>query len=326
MPILSDASRDGVFHEGEEAVQRRAGVFEMAAKLGERMVERSLDAQFAAFLAAQPFVVVGSSAPSGMVWASVLMGPPGFAAATSADRVVIRTAVDDDDPLSQSLADGPSPIGVLVLEPMTRGRIRLNGVGRRTAAGVELKLREVFGNCPKYIQRRRPRELAGPADEGGSRLGTALDPGQRALVGTADTFFVASRHPGRGADASHRGGRPGFVAVADDGASLTFPDYQGNNMFQTLGNLTADPAIGLLFIDWESGRTLQLSGRAEIIWDAARLADWPDAQRLVDVRVEAVIDCAAGSPLVWELVEPHRLNPPVPSTGPDLNSTQASVA
>jgi hypothetical protein len=73
MPILSDASRDGVFHEGEEAVQRRAGVFEMAAKLGERMVERSLDAQFAAILAAQPFVVVGSSAPSGMVWASVLM-------------------------------------------------------------------------------------------------------------------------------------------------------------------------------------------------------------------------------------------------------------
>jgi hypothetical protein len=48
---------------------------------------------------------------------------------------------------------------------------------------------------------------------------------------------------------------------------LAFPDYSGNRMFQTLGNLAVNPRAGLLFVDWETGSTLQLTGRAQIIWD-----------------------------------------------------------
>jgi hypothetical protein len=167
----------------------------------------------------------------------------------------------------------------------------------------------VFGNCPKYIQRRFPREWLAPQGDGVAVVGSALDASQRALVETADTLFVASRHPTRGTDASHRGGRPGFVTVTEDGASLTFPDYPGNNMFQALGNLAVDPAIGLLFVDFKSGRTLQLSGDAEIVWDESRLAASPGAQRLIDVRVRELVDRPHGSALGWELVEPYRLNP-----------------
>jgi predicted pyridoxine 5'-phosphate oxidase superfamily flavin-nucleotide-binding protein len=294
-----------VFHEGEALVQRRAGVVEQAARLGPRMVQRTLDEDSAAFLAAQPFVVVGS----GSTWASILTGEPGFARAATPERIVIEAEIDAADPLSRSLAAGPTAIGLLVLDPRSRGRMRFNGVGERTPTGLQLELREVFGNCPKYIQRRLPREWLEPGDDGVAVVGSVLDADQRTLVETADTFFVASRHPTRGTDASHRGGRPGFVAVAEDGASLTFPDYQGNNMFQTLGNLAVDPAIGLLFVDWVSGRTLQLSGDAEIVWDEGRLAAWPGAQRLVDVRVRSLVDRPHGSALRWELVEPHRLNP-----------------
>jgi hypothetical protein len=306
------SQRSEVFHEGEKAVQERAGVRAEAAKLGELTVQSHLDDDFAGFLEAQPFVVVGSSTPSGQVWASLLTGFPGFAEATDADHIMLRARIAAQDPLSEALADGPTQIGLLVIEPITRGRIRINGIGRQTPEGLELELTEVFGNCPKYIARRVPTTLDTDAPEEPAWTGSRLDARQTGLVREADTFFIASRHPQRGTDASHRGGRPGFVDAAADGGSLTFPDYQGNNMFQTLGNLTANPLCGLLFIDWENGRTVQVAGRANVIWDEERLASWPRAQRLLDVEIDAVVDRAHGSALHWKFVEAHRLNPPTP--------------
>jgi len=86
-------------------------------------------------------------------------------------------------------------------------------------------------------------------------------------------------------------------------------------MFQTLGNLAVEPAAGLLFIDWTSGRTLQITGQAQVIWDRERVERWPGVERLVDVRIGATIDRAHALPLRWEFVEAHRLNPPVLTGG-----------
>ena len=82
-----------------------------------------------------------------------------------------------------------------------------------------------------------------------------------AQIRAADTFFLGTTHPTRGADASHRGGHSGFVRVEDD-QTLWWPDYQGNNMFNSLGNLAVDTIAALLFIDFTTGRTLHLTGRA----------------------------------------------------------------
>lgn len=306
-------SETEVFHDGEKAVQERAGVRTDAAKLGSMMVQSYLDDDFAGFLEAQPFVVVASSTRSGQVWASVLTGFPGFAVATDPEHVDLRALISDHDPLSEALADGSPQLGLLVLEPNSRGRIRINGIGHRTQSGLELEINEVFGNCPKYIGRRIPTTLDPDMPDGFAQVGTRLDGQQSSLVSEADTFFIASRHPGRGSDASHRGGLPGFVKVTCDGRSLTFPDYHGNNMFQTLGNITANPAAGLLFVDWAGGRTLQISGRATVVWDEERCAAWPGAERLVDVTVEKIVDRAHGSALHWRFVERHRLNPPPPA-------------
>jgi predicted pyridoxine 5'-phosphate oxidase superfamily flavin-nucleotide-binding protein len=324
MPLLNPGDRfpsvtinprreTDVFHDGEQAVQERAGVRAEAAKLGAMMVRSHLDDGFAGFLQAQPFVVVASTTRSGQVWASILTGFPGFAVATDPAHVVLRALIADHDPLSEALAGGSPQIGLLVIEPNTRGRIRINGIGQRSEKGLELEITEVFGNCPKYIARRVPTTLDADIPDEFAHAGTRLDAEQISLVSEADTFFIASRHPGRGNDASHRGGRPGFVKVTHDGRSLTFPDYHGNNMFQTLGNLTANPAAGLLFVDWASGRTLQISGRATVVWDEERLAAWPGAERLVDVVAERVVDRAHGSALHWKFLEPHRLNPPPPA-------------
>ena len=280
------------------------------------MIQAALDPDFARFLASEPVVYVAASTPTA-VWVSPLWGRPGFARAASPTIVRVNAQLDPVDPLTTAIASGPVPIGMLVLEPMTRARIRINGLAHRTEHGLEIELTEAFGNCLKYIQRRHPVGLADPVVGQGAapRRGSHLDSSERRLIGAADTFIVGSRHPTRGADASHRGGRPGFVEVSQDGSGLTFPDYQGNNMFQTLGNLSVDPAIGLLFVDWHSGRTLQLAGRAEIVWDAARIARWPKAQRLVEVQIVDVVNRAEGLPLVWELVESHRLNPEIPKRG-----------
>jgi hypothetical protein len=97
-------------------------------------------------------------------------------------------------------------------------------------------------------------------------------------------------------DVSHRGGKPGFVRVDIDGGRgvLTIPDFRGNFMFNTLGNLAADPRAGLLLVGFEHGGTLQLSGRARIEWDQSAVAAYEGAERLVELTVDAVVEREGG--------------------------------
>jgi len=299
-----------LFHEGERAVQRRAGVEQMAAQVG-RNIMSFVPAEFGTFLGRQPFVVVASQDQDGRVWASLIAGGPGLARATSDRHILLAGMPAPGDPLEGAFGRPQARIGVLAIELGTRQRIRLNGVAWRTGEGILLTVAEAFGNCPKFIQRRIPaRQLTETAPASHSES-AALDARQAALVRRADTFFIASAHPQRGADASHRGGRPGFAEVSDGGRRLTFPDYSGNRMFQTLGNLTVNPRAGLLFVDWDTGNTLQLSGRAQIVWDAQALRSRPGAERLVEITVDVVHEHERAMPAYWNLIEPYRRNPPV---------------
>jgi predicted pyridoxine 5'-phosphate oxidase superfamily flavin-nucleotide-binding protein len=300
-----------MFHEGERQVQRRGGVERVATQVASHNITPWIPPEFGQFLARQPFVVIAGADRDERVWASPLAGGIGFARALDDHRVILAADPPAGDPLEAALEH--ARIGVLAIEFATRLRIRLNGVAERTPDGIVLTVEEAFGNCPKFIQRRLPTGPLEPARVSGHKFGHELDPEQVRSVSRADTFFIASAHHERGADASHRGGRPGFVEVSGDGRELVFPDYAGNRMFQTLGNLTADPRAGLLFLDWESGAALQLTGRAEIVWDRSEVAAWPGAERLVRIGVEAVHERAGAMPACWELIEPSRLNPPTRS-------------
>src|SRR5262249_43471248 len=158
------------------------------------------------------------------------------------------------------------------------------------------------------MQARAPEAGAEPGPGGAAMLSPALTAAQRRAVEGADTLFVASIHEGTGADASHRGGQPGFVRVLDE-RRLRIPDYAGNNMFQTLGNIAADPRVGLLFVDWASGTTLQLSGRARILWDRGDYAGMSGAERAVEVEIDQVVEIAGRGPLGWRFVEYSPFNP-----------------
>jgi hypothetical protein len=98
----------------------------------------------------------------------------------------------------------------------------------------------------------------------------------------------------------------------DSARELRWPDYNGNRMFMTLGNITLDPRIGLLFLDWRQGTLLQVSGRATIDWSPAAAAELPGAERVVRLHVDAVQQSVHGAPMTWTSATPSRFNPALP--------------
>jgi ferredoxin-NADP reductase len=99
-------------------------------------------------------------------------------------------------------------------------------------------------------------------------------------------------------DASHRGGPAGFVKVQSD-TRIAFPDYAGNNHFNTLGNIFVDPRVGLLFVDFSGGSLLQVTGKASVMWNDIDLFMYPGAQRLVVVDIEEIVRLDSAVPLRW---------------------------
>jgi len=296
----------GAFHEGERAVQARAGVAAEARGLG-RGISSGIPPGAQPFLEAQRLAVLAGIDTAGHVWASLVTGNPGFITAPSLRRLRLAAGLSDADPLADGLSSD-RPLGLLVIDPERRRRLRVNGrVIRADRTAIEIATEEVFGNCPKYIQARAPEQ--GAHTRGAiSRWGTTFTVEQRLAIERADTLFIASVHAARGADASHRGGQPGFVRVLDE-RRLRIPDYAGNNMFQTLGNITTDPRVGLLFVAFDTGTTLQLTGRARILWDVLDRAGLPGAERAVEVEVDEVVEIAGQGPLGWRFVEYSPFNP-----------------
>jgi len=295
----------GVFHSGELSVQEKAGVRERAAKVG-RIVASEVDGDAARFLEQQTFVVLASIDAEGRPWASPMTGPPGIVKVTDATTITLSGVLGANDPLRENLS-APGPLALLAIDFSTRSRYRVNGVGEAEASGtVRLSAHEAFGNCAKYIQ---VRHLTPAGDAAPERVSDApaLSAGQRRFIEAADTFFIAT-HASGGADASHRGGRPGFVTV-EVGGTLVVPDYSGNNMFQTLGNIEIAPAAGLLFVDFATGRALQLTGAASIDWDKAHAAAFAGAHRLLRVTPARVIESRNALAVRGTLGEPSPFNP-----------------
>lgn len=102
-----------------------------------------------------------------------------------------------------------------------------------------------------------------------------------------DMFFIASTDPTGAPDCSYKGGDPGFVRVIDE-HTLTFPAYDGNGMFRTLGNIEANPQVGLLFVDFESSTRLRVNGDATIEFDGPLVAGYPEAIAVVKVRARTI--------------------------------------
>jgi uncharacterized protein len=255
------------YHEGELRAQQLSGVKSWTQEL--ESLPDTLDEGLCAFLAQQTLAAAGTVDDRGRVWASALLGERGFLAGDERALTlrVDRMGIDPADPFWAG-APGPLGVGLVAIHLASRQRVRINGpVEHRTDGELRIAVRRAYPECPKYIRSRhvpapRPDDLGQVAPP---RRGERLGPEQQQLVARIETCFVASMHAQQGLDASHRGGKPGFIEQLDD-RTLRFPDYFGNGIFSTLGNFLLDPRAGLVLLDFDGARTLQLTGRAEIQW------------------------------------------------------------
>jgi uncharacterized protein len=295
-----------IFHDGERAVQRLAGVTALADRVG-RSIRRDLPPAARTFLAERRWIVIAALDAAGRPWPAIRAGAPGFAHALDERTLRIDAGAPTGGLPGDDLLRPGALVGLLAIDPATRRRLRFNGrVAANDRTGLVLEADQVFANCPKYIQRRdeTPAGVAVPAT---LSTAAALTETQRARLRAADTFFIASARPGEGVDVSHRGGMPGFVQVT--GQRLTWPDYSGNAMFNTLGNLHVHPSAGLLFPDFASGGALIVTGRAAIDWHGEGAPPSTGAERTVSIDVDQVVEHAGVLPATFQLREYSPFNP-----------------
>lgn len=311
--------KESPFHAGEQAVQSRLGVRKIAEQLGQAMIRPFMPEQHREFFNALSYLFVGIREEDGFPRAEILTGDPGFITSPDNQRLHISIPIGHQILATQQLIPGRE-VGLLGIDLATRRRNRINGVvtavvdkeagvgaDKGTGIGdrlqIEIAIVESFGNCPKYIQRREI-SLYPSVDFSSVEVQTdnVFNNLAKKLINNADTFFIASQHQSKAsedhasADISHRGGEPGFIHIQDD-KTLIFPDYSGNRHFNTLGNLSLNPGVGLLFIDFISGDLLHLRGISNILWNDSRQVDFPGAERLLEFQLKESLYIANGMAL-----------------------------
>ena len=304
---LYPSNRESPFHPGEQAVQTRIGVRDIAENLGSRVIRDYMPDQHRAFYQQLPYLFLGHKDQNGRPWASIVHGGgSSFVASPDARQLQLpRTALVPHDPLHASLQPGTA-LGVLGIESTTRRRNRLTGTADQLDNDtLAITVRQAFGNCPQYIQSRELtlKDQWSAADVTAQDI-LALSTADQDLVANSSTFYVASYYEAQGssashgADVSHRGGRPGFVQVVDE-RTLLIPDFAGNNHFNTLGNIEATGKAGLLFIDFASGDLLSLTGDAEILWGSPEAKAFEGAQRVWRFRLVSGVRISNALPFTW---------------------------
>eukprot|EP01105_Mastigella_eilhardi_P007848 TRINITY_DN1957_c0_g1_i13.p1 TRINITY_DN1957_c0_g1~~TRINITY_DN1957_c0_g1_i13.p1 ORF type:complete len:692 (-),score=129.50 TRINITY_DN1957_c0_g1_i13:366-2441(-) len=183
----------------------------------------------------------------------------------------------ESDPMWKSCTTPGAPVSLTFLEFETRKRYRVSGVicDPLTEGGFSVTTMECFSICPRYIQ-QRTIDFVCPAEEMPKPVAHSSlqqqDPSRLPedlieFITSRDTMFITSVNPelARGVDSSHRGGRPGFVRVVDK-SKLVWGDYHGKGMFQVLGNTLICDKVGVTFVDFEHGHTLQVTGTLRVVW------------------------------------------------------------
>jgi len=213
-------------------------------------------------------------------------------------------------------------IGGLAIDLETRRRVKLYGrmvAGALSATEKDIgevqlvvKIEQSLGNCPKYLNKKHivphiphPKLISNslPLPK------AALD-----LIEKADLFFISSSNHESDMDTNHRGGPPGFVRIFsndENGLTLVYPEYSGNRLYQTLGNLRTTPLAGVTFPDFDTGDVLYITGTTEILAgkDATDLI--AHTNLAVKISVDAVRFVSDGLGFLGQEGERSPYNPPV---------------
>jgi NAD(P)H-flavin reductase len=209
------------------------------------------------------------------------------------------------------------------------GRMAVGVVAGEDAVGelqMLLKVEETLGNCPKYMNKKVIRaHLPEP-----KLVSDTLPLSNEALnlIGKADMFFLSSLY-GEAMDTNHRGGPAGFVRVVknehgEGGVVLAYPEYSGNRLYETLGNLYLNPKIGVVIPDFETSDVLYLTGTTEILIGTDAAALLPHTKLAIKISVTAAKFVKDGLPFGGTSGQMSPYNPPIRPLATEL--TSAGVA
>jgi len=263
-------------------------------------------------------LALGTLDDEGRPWTTLLGGHPGFVKSLGQSIIGVKTVVDRRyDPVVEILVGRRQSgkinevghngrmVSALGIHLATRDRVKLAGkmiAGALSELSSEAEenengaaeiqavfvIEQSLGNCPKYLNKKRmilsvPRPMLSsdslPLSE------PALD-----LLAKADMFFMSASNQGFTMSTNHRGGSPGFVRVAKNdnvGVVLVYPEFSGNRLYQTLGNMWTTPKVGLMFPNFDSGDALYITGTTEIVLGKAAAAILPRSELVVKVKVDA---------------------------------------
>lgn len=298
------------FHAGEKAVQELAGVRNKAEKIGRRFIRDFMPDQHREFYGKLPFIFVGSLDQQSRPWASILTNQQSFI--TSPDNQTLQFQAKPllGDRLIDNLKLNAN-LGFLGIELHTRRRNRVNGKVTAIAPdNFTVKITQSFGNCPQFIHKRNLVWLPEHWDNQVNQAQTfkQFTPEIINLVSNADSFYLTTSFKGKyeedneGVDMSHRGGKAGFVNIEGD-RTFIFPNFAGNNFYNTLGNLYLNNRIGILFIDFNTGDLVSLTGTAEIIWQGQQLENFKGAEQLIRVTADDILYLPKTLPFRWDFEE-----------------------
>lgn len=257
-----------VFHTGQLAVQKITGEEEIA-KARIPMIQSSLHPRSVSFIEHQVLAFLGSEDLNEDIWLSLLVGERGFISIPSLQEIkfdLSKITSDRTDIFFKNIKT-KSTVGMLFHDAARRARYRAWGIANQEGDQLSFDIRMGYPSCPKHIQREvieLPEDTTAISPK--YQNGTALGKLEKDWILNAHTFFIATQTKKGDIEASHRGGDPGFIEIQENGL-LRVPDYLGNSMFSTLGNIYENPKAALLFIDYKKGETLQLTGHAELQFD-----------------------------------------------------------
>eukprot|EP00438_Fugacium_kawagutii_P025222 Skav235375 [mRNA] locus=scaffold6992:46428:48257:- [translate_table: standard] len=326
------------WHEGERILQKKQGTVHTSDQMGPIIYHKSIPVSYRDMVGPQPQFMASFFDPeTANIWASMIFAEPGFADCDTSNgtHLDIQASVDPRDGAAKMVKPGML-VGAVSIDFMTRRRNRFNGVIEKVMPNghFSIKISQAFGNCPKYITRRKVRRMGRNLEFSGSSMKESSSVGfqEAAIISKADMMYFGTGTAEHGADMNIRGGTPGFVRVLNNGSSICWPDYMGNGFYMSLGNVQLQKRGALVFVDYdETGHGVQVVGemttveRSEVekASDEALakvLQEEPQALRLVVMKVQQVRFIEQYSPHLYERVELSPYNPKRSGSGPEFQA------
>lgn len=323
------------YNEGEDRMHKLLSVPDH-----DNPTSTMLTPQAAFMLQRAPLLAIGTLDSQKRPWTSLWGGHPGFSEHLGGGIIGTRTIVDGvHDPVVQALVGDAEKgemvpgeqkmISGLTIDLMTRKRVKIfgrmvagcvgevdveyeDGIERKEGAPkkqdqIQLvqKIEQSLGNCPKYLNQYEitpalvTSELVSQA--------STLSPEAKSLILKSDMFFLSSSTL-EDMDTNHRGGPTGFVRILSD-TEIVYPEYSGNRLYQSLGNLQMDPKIGMSFPHYETGDVLYTTGEAKILIGSDAAAVLPGSNLAVKINIDEARLVKTGLPFRGTRKIPSPYNP-----------------